>query len=54
MLKKVKLMPAYRACYLKERKKCWNYWWGGKDYKAIAEKLFVSNNTIRTHYCKYI
>lgn len=22
---------------------------GGKDYKAIAEKLFVSNNTIRTH-----
>ena len=21
----------------------------GKDYKAIAEKLFVSNNTIRTH-----
>jgi DNA-binding NarL/FixJ family response regulator len=22
---------------------------GGKDYKAIAEKLFVSNNTVRTH-----
>jgi DNA-binding NarL/FixJ family response regulator len=22
---------------------------GGKDYKAIAEKLFVSHNTIRTH-----
>jgi DNA-binding NarL/FixJ family response regulator len=22
---------------------------GGKDYKAIAENLFVSNNTIRTH-----